>query len=84
MLKKLEKYEIEEEIGHGGMATVYRAHDTVLDRPVALKVMHPHLRGAEEARRRLSGPLGSDVVLELGRAPDYRWRVRVRRERLRR
>ncbi len=52
MLRKLEKYEIEEEIGHGGMATVYRAHDTVLDRAVALKVMHPHLRGAEEARRR--------------------------------
>ncbi|MCB9593869.1 MAG: serine/threonine protein kinase [Sandaracinaceae bacterium] len=51
-MRKLEKYEIEEEIGHGGMATVYRAHDTVLDRPVALKVMHPHLRGAEEARRR--------------------------------
>ena len=41
-------------------------------------------RTLEEARRRLSGPLGSDVVLELGRAPNYRWRVRVRRERLRR
>jgi serine/threonine-protein kinase len=52
MLRKLEKYEILEEIGHGGMATVYRAHDTVLDRMVALKVLHPHLRGAEEARRR--------------------------------
>lgn len=52
MLRKLEKYEIHEEIGHGGMATVYRAHDTVLDREVALKVMHPHLRGAEEARKR--------------------------------
>lgn len=52
MLRKLEKYEVLEEIGHGGMATVYRAHDTVLDRPVALKIMHPHLRGAEEARRR--------------------------------
>ncbi|MFK7986528.1 MAG: serine/threonine-protein kinase [Sandaracinaceae bacterium] len=52
MLRKLEKYEIQEEIGHGGMATVYRARDSVLDRNVALKVMHPHLRGAEEARRR--------------------------------
>ncbi|MBX3270824.1 MAG: serine/threonine protein kinase [Sandaracinaceae bacterium] len=52
MLRKVEKYEIEEEIGHGGMATVYRARDTVLERDVALKVMHPHLRGAEEARRR--------------------------------
>jgi tRNA A-37 threonylcarbamoyl transferase component Bud32 len=52
MLRKLEKYEILEELGHGGMATVYRARDTVLDRSVALKVMHPHLRAAEEARRR--------------------------------
>jgi tRNA A-37 threonylcarbamoyl transferase component Bud32 len=52
MLRKLEKYEVLEEIGHGGMATVYRARDTVLDRLVALKVMHPHLRAAEEARRR--------------------------------
>lgn len=52
MLQKLEKYEIEEEIGHGGMASVYRAHDTVLDRQVALKVMHPHLRASEEARKR--------------------------------
>lgn len=52
MLRKLEKYEIEEEIGHGGMATVYRARDTVLDRLVALKIMHPHLRSSEEARLR--------------------------------
>ena len=52
MLRKLEKYEIIEELGHGGMATVYRATDTVLEREVALKVMHPHLRAAEEARRR--------------------------------
>ena len=34
------------------MATVYRARDTVLDRDVALKVLHPHLRGAPEARAR--------------------------------
>ena len=52
MLRKLEKYEIIEELGHGGMATVYRATDTVLEREVARKVLHPHLRAAEEARRR--------------------------------
>ncbi|MGF1467069.1 MAG: serine/threonine-protein kinase [Sandaracinaceae bacterium] len=52
MARTLEKYEIVDEIGHGGMATVYRARDTVLEREVALKVLHPHLRSAEEARRR--------------------------------
>ena len=48
------KYEIIGEIGHGGMATVYRARDTRLDRLVALKVMHPHLQGAKEARARFA------------------------------
>jgi peptidoglycan hydrolase-like protein with peptidoglycan-binding domain len=52
MLRKLEKYDILEEIGHGGMATVYRARDGRLDREVAIKVLHPHLRGAREARSR--------------------------------
>ena len=52
MIRTLEKYELLEEIGHGGMATVFRARDTNLDRMVALKLMHPHLRGAKEARAR--------------------------------
>ncbi|MFO0697419.1 MAG: protein kinase [Polyangiales bacterium] len=54
MLRRLSKYEIEAEIGHGGMATVYRARDTVLDRPVAVKILHPHLRSAAEARVRFA------------------------------
>lgn len=36
------------------MATVFRARDTRLDRKVAVKVMHPHLRGAREARARFT------------------------------
>jgi serine/threonine protein kinase len=32
------KYELEHELGRGGMATIYRAHDLQLDRPVAIKV----------------------------------------------
>ncbi len=54
MLRKLGKYELLEEIGHGGMATVYRARDVNLDREVAVKVMHPHLRKTPEARVRFT------------------------------
>ena len=39
----LGKYEIIEELGHGGFATVYRARDTTLEREVALKVLDPLL-----------------------------------------
>jgi len=54
MLRKLGKYELLEEIGHGGMATVYRGRDVNLDREVAVKVMHPHLRKTPEARARFT------------------------------
>ena len=37
------RYRIERELGRGGMATVYLAHDLQHDRPVALKVLHPEL-----------------------------------------
>ncbi len=50
---KLDKYEVLSEVGHGGMAVVYRGRDTVLDREVAIKVLHPHLADREESRRRL-------------------------------
>jgi hypothetical protein len=34
------RYRLEAQIGKGGMSTVYRAFDTVLERPVAIKLMH--------------------------------------------
>jgi serine/threonine-protein kinase len=38
-----DRYQIERELGRGGMATVYLAQDLRHDRPVALKVLHPEL-----------------------------------------
>jgi serine/threonine-protein kinase len=40
------RYVIERELGRGGMATVYLAHDLKHDRPVALKVLHRELAAA--------------------------------------
>ncbi|HEY3237498.1 MAG TPA: serine/threonine-protein kinase, partial [Polyangiaceae bacterium] len=49
---QLEKYELLEEIGHGGMATVYRARDKRLERDVAVKIIHRHLRENQEVAAR--------------------------------
>ncbi len=38
-----DRYRIERELGRGGMATVYLAHDLKHDREVALKVLNPEL-----------------------------------------
>ena len=41
--KKLRAYEITEEIGSGGMATVFRAYQPSMDRHVAIKVIHSNI-----------------------------------------
>ena len=47
-----DRYRVERELGAGGMATVYLAHDLKHDRPVALKVLRPELAA-------VLGPSGS-------------------------
>jgi eukaryotic-like serine/threonine-protein kinase len=42
------RYEIEDLVGTGGMSSVYRARDTVLERRVALKILHDHFSSDPE------------------------------------
>jgi len=59
-------YLVVSKLGEGGMGMVYKAHDTTLDRTVALKVLSPHLfrnleflqrfRVEAQAQARLNGP----------------------------
>jgi serine/threonine-protein kinase len=48
----LDKYELLERVGQGGMAVVYRGLDRSLRRQVAIKVLHRHLSEHQEARDR--------------------------------
>ncbi len=76
-----ERYAIERELGRGGMATVYLAHDLRHDRSVALKVLHPELAaslGPERFQReiRLAARLQHPhilTVLDSGEAGGRLW-----------
>jgi serine/threonine-protein kinase len=51
-LGRIGKYEIECEIGRGGMGIVLKGFDSELARPVAVKLLAPHLASSGTARQR--------------------------------
>jgi eukaryotic-like serine/threonine-protein kinase len=57
------RYHVDSRIARGGMATVYLATDTRLDRVVALKIAHPHLSDDAEFVRRFIGEARSAARL---------------------
>ena len=77
------RYAIERELGKGGMATVYLARDTKLDREVALKVLRPELAAVLGAERfleeiRISAKLDHPHILtliEAGESEGFVWYV---------
>ena len=54
MLGRLGRYEVERLIGSGGMGVVFKAFDTELNRPVAIKLLAPYLATSGPARKRFA------------------------------
>lgn len=54
MLGRIGKYDVEREIGRGGMGVVLKGFDSELNRPVAIKMLAPHLASQGMARKRFA------------------------------
>jgi len=51
-MEKFSRYEIRTELGHGGMAAIYRAYDPLFEREVAIKILHRELLEDIQVRER--------------------------------
>ena len=60
----VDKYEVLDKIGEGGMATVFKARHTTLGREVAIKVLHPHLASSERNRTRFEREAKAILAVE--------------------
>ena len=87
-LQPIERYDVIEVIASGGMGTVWLARDKLLERDVALKILHRTLEGSPKARQRfeaearLTGRLdhpGIVPVYDCGRLESGRWYFAMRR-----
>jgi serine/threonine protein kinase len=54
LLGRIGRYDVERLIGSGGMGVVFKAHDSELNRPVAIKILAPYLSGSGPARKRFA------------------------------
>ena len=54
MLGRIGRYDVERLIGSGGMGVVFKAYDTELNRPVAVKLLAPYLASSGSARNRFA------------------------------
>jgi len=61
---KIGRYEVEEEIGRGGMATVFKAYDPRFERHIAIKVLPPEFMHDTEFRARFNREAKTIAALE--------------------
>src|SRR5262245_60982597 len=64
MITRIDRYQISEQIGKGGMAHVYRGYDDRVGRDVAIKVMQGVYAEDREMRRRFKREVDSVASLE--------------------
>ena len=74
------RYEIENLVSSGGMGIVYTAHDRLLGRQVAIKIIRPEYIWSSE----LVGQLAIGLQIRIAAPEPARWRRRARSRRRRR